>query len=248
MVGLPERVRRKGIEMAGFPNKFPGVCHVCGVQVAKFSGVCMKVDGAWQVQCAAPCEANPAAVAAAKMAAKAKPPQAKVLGDLGGILALFAKAKKHLKFPAIVFGVPVLGADGEWVREKDGKTGEMKLVWSDISVRVHLAGEKAKFPGSLTVVDADKDRDCWFGRVLLDGLFQQSKMATPAIAKRLGEFAADPAKVAGEDGRLHGRCCFCRLPLTDERSTAVGYGPVCADHFELPWGEKPAPFFQAEAA
>ena len=25
--------------------------------------------------------------------------------------------------------------------------------------------------------------------------------------------------------------------LSDDRSTAVGYGPICADHFGLPWGE-----------
>jgi len=33
-----------------------------------------------------------------------------------------------------------------------------------------------------------------------------------------------------------GNCCFCRRELTDKRSTEVGYGPICADHFSLPWG------------
>jgi len=26
--------------------------------------------------------------------------------------------------------------------------------------------------------------------------------------------------------------------LDDERSVSVGYGPVCAGHYGLPWGEK----------
>jgi hypothetical protein len=34
-------------------------------------------------------------------------------------------------------------------------------------------------------------------------------------------------------------CMFCLRPLTDEedgRSVAVGYGPVCAEKYNLPWG------------
>jgi hypothetical protein len=30
---------------------------------------------------------------------------------------------------------------------------------------------------------------------------------------------------------------FCRLTLTDARSTAVGYGQTCAGHWGMPWGE-----------
>ena len=37
-------------------------------------------------------------------------------------------------------------------------------------------------------------------------------------------------------GHAHDRCVFCSLGLTDERSVAVGYGPVCAGNYGLPWG------------
>ena len=37
-------------------------------------------------------------------------------------------------------------------------------------------------------------------------------------------------------------CCFCNRALEDERSTAVGYGPICAGHFGLAWGNRPAEF------
>ena len=30
--------------------------------------------------------------------------------------------------------------------------------------------------------------------------------------------------------------------MKDERSTAVGYGAICADHYGLPWGSKPVEF------
>jgi hypothetical protein len=51
----------------------------------------------------------------------------------------------------------------------------------------------------------------------------------------LTRLAADPAKVASELGHLTGHCIFCETPLNDPRSTAVGYGPICAKKFHLPW-------------
>lgn len=63
-----------------------------------------------------------------------------------------------------------------------------------------------------------------------------------AVLARLREFAARPAEVATEHGRLTGRCCFCRNKLPAEESTAAGYGRICADHFGLPWGDRPAEF------
>jgi Family of unknown function (DUF6011) len=143
---------------------------------------------------------------------------AKNVGDLSGILALFERAKQHLKFPAIVLGVPALSPD--------------------FAIRINVAGPRAKVPGSLTVLDADKSDDGreWFGRVLLDGTYHAKAGTSPAIADRLCEFAADPIKVAGDHGRLTGRCCFCNIRLSDPRSTIVGYGRICADHFGLPWG------------
>lgn len=47
--------------------------------------------------------------------------------------------------------------------------------------------------------------------------------------------AERPAETAAAYGRLNGRCCFCNRGLADERSTAVGYGPVCAGRWGLPW-------------
>lgn len=48
------------------------------------------------------------------------------------------------------------------------------------------------------------------------------------------------AETAGLFGDLYSRCVFCSRKLTDDRSIAVGYGPDCAEHQGLPWGEKAA--------
>jgi hypothetical protein len=74
-------------------------------------------------------------------------------------------------------------------------------------------------------------------------LTKTGKQYATEIENLLVEFAKDPVTVARNYGKLMGSCCFCSLPLNTEESLHAGYGPVCAEHFHLPWGEKvnPAP-------
>jgi len=52
----------------------------------------------------------------------------------------------------------------------------------------------------------------------------------------LAVFAAmKAAKVAADYGRWTNKCCFCSQGLKDGRSVALGYGPVCAKRWDLPW-------------
>jgi len=142
---------------------------------------------------------------------------AETVGDLSRIVARFDRARQHLRMPAIAL---------------DG-------------FRVNIAGDRAREPGSLTITSVDRGYDgrrAWLGRVTLAGTFEPGRGAPADLGARLRAFAADPAGVAAEFGRLHGKCCFCRRALTDERSTAVGYGPDCAENFGLVWGSRvPAP-------
>ena len=210
-----------------FPNRFPGLCHRCSVSVPAYGGMCEKFDGAWRVRCAVPCESKP----------KEPLPQS-VVGDLGGIMALFDKAATHLKRPAIELGVPGFPMDR--------------------AIRVHVATDRAKFPGSLTLLTAanfDTGREFperkWLGRLHVGGTLEMGRNLTAepdyaaAVESRLKAFAADPSKVGAADGLLTGRCCFCRKALTAEKSTAVGYGKKCASNFGLAWGAKPAEFAAA---
>jgi Family of unknown function (DUF6011) len=150
-----------------------------------------------------------------KIAPRTEPArQTAVIGDLSRILAMFDRARAHLRFPAIVL---------------DG-------------IRISVAGERAREPGSLTITSsvATEGRRTWFGRVTRAGVYEAGRDAPVNVGPQLRAFAADPVTVAAEHGRLHGRCCFCNHPLRDERSTSVGYGPDCADHYGLPWGARAA--------
>ena len=138
------------------------------------------------------------------------------IGDLSALNALFDKAREGLKNPAFIFD-----ADG---------TG----------IRVSVAGPTSKVPGSLNVTTKGSfENRTWFGRILKDGQFEASPRANiPAgLIESLKAFATDPAGQAALYGQKFGHCCFCARELTDGRSIHVGYGPVCADKWGLPWGE-----------
>ena len=134
--------------------------------------------------------------------------------EVSNVLAMFDKAAKHLKFPNIIINDP--------------EAGEIKL---------YRAGPLAKFPGSITVLG--RKSKIWYGRIKLDGAYEASGKAPQTLVDTITAFAKDPITVAAKYGKVTGVCCFCNKKLADEKSTHVGYGPVCAKKWALPWGAKP---------
>ena len=155
------------------------------------------------------------------------------VGEMSQLLALFDRAAQHLRFPGVV----------------------LKVHDTEYTIRVKRAGAQSSAPGTLNVTDENimvtgryGRSGKWYGRVHRNGDFEMANDTPLIIATRLKDLAADPVRVASEHGRLTGRCCFCNKALDDERSTAVGYGRVCAGHYGLPWGDRPAAFAAAPAA
>jgi hypothetical protein len=140
--------------------------------------------------------------------------------DVRPLLALFARAKAAgLRFPKIR------------LRQSDGSP----LVLS-------MAGERSQAPGSLTATDGARYPDNrYYGRISPDGTYTAGRDASPASLATLRELATDPAGRAAIHGHASGSCCFCNRALDDSRSVAVGYGPICAGKYGLPWGEVSAP-------
>jgi len=144
-------------------------------------------------------------------------PKPKVVLDFAAIITLFNTAATHLKFPKIRLQL---------------KNGDR--------VVLSRAGMRAKQPGTINVTNGGKfgePDNKWYGRINLNGVFQSSNDCTEEIQELLMTFSRDPEGVATSHGRLTGNCCFCGRSLTDERSTDVGYGPTCASHFGLNWGD-----------
>jgi hypothetical protein len=136
--------------------------------------------------------------------------------DLSGITALFAKAATALKKPAVILSTP-----------------------EGVKVKVAFAGSSSKFVGNL-MVSGPVFGGAYYGRVTPAGEFFAGRDKNPGVVTLLKDFAANPAKVAAEYGHNTGCCCFCSRGLDDDRSVSVGYGPICAKRYGLPWGATPA--------
>lgn len=136
---------------------------------------------------------------------------------LSGIVGLFDTAAKHLKYPKLAFAAEVAGG---------------KVVLS-------RAGQRSQHPGAINVTNGagfNHPSNKWFGRISRDGSWAPSSVCEARVTGLLKEIDADPAAAARINGREFGACCFCRQELTDKRSLDVGYGPICAGNWNLPWG------------
>lgn len=136
------------------------------------------------------------------------------LGSIKGIVDLFDKVRQHVQRPKI----------------------RLSLLGTPLALQ--LAGSQSKHPGTINVTDGGRfGNNVWYGRIDLEGKMETSRNCTEKVLKILRLFAKFPAELAALHGRLNGKCCFCGIRLTDERSTEVGYGEICADHYGLPWGD-----------
>lgn len=139
--------------------------------------------------------------------------------NLKAIVEFLGEAGRKLKWPKFHFIV-----DGEELVLRLAGSGVHKGAVSLVS-RERVWNER---------FNADTPR--WYGRIAVDGTFTRSSQTTLGMEAALATISIDPQGAAIEYAKLTGACSFCGRTLTDERSTEVGYGPVCADKYGLAWG------------
>ena len=140
-----------------------------------------------------------------------RPARESVVIDTTKIEAAFAMANKKLRHPRFI------------IRE------------GDTPVKIAMAGNNSRYRGSITVASPEFGEG-WYGSIR-EGKFYPAKTCPPAIVQLVQKFADDPARIASAYGRKFGTCCFCQRELSTDESLVAGYGPVCAQHYGLPWGE-----------
>lgn len=123
-------------------------------------------------------------------------------------------------------------------------SGNLKRPRIDVDVEgihfvLQVASERSKNPGAIYVKSASRRGGVptYLGKII-DGTFHPAFEYDhlPEVKAAFDALNADPVNVIAQGGLKSGRCCYCRLQLTDERSLAAGYGPVCAKNWNLPWG------------
>jgi len=89
-------------------------------------------------------------------------------------------------------------------------------------------------------VAKSKIRRSPLGYISPSGNYHHSRNTSQSFVDEMRDFATDPIAKLAEMGKIAGKCTFCRRGLHDHRSTAHGYGPVCAKNYRLPWNNQTA--------
>lgn len=140
------------------------------------------------------------------------------------IFDLFDKAAKSLQYPRLRYPI-----------DKNNK-----IVFA-------LAGNKAQFPGTLNITDGGPfGNNIWYGRVKKDyekkvlHIDWNPKIAVDKDFKEIVRAViSNPVGICSITGQKYSYCCFCGTEITTKESLAVGYGPICAEKWGLPWGQIP---------
>lgn len=118
---------------------------------------------------------------------------------------------------------------------------KIRLQRGEWKIRVYPAPSSSRNAGSYYVKASSGTRTgIYCGRIDPSGAFMPTDDCPLDVSMALREFNDNPLRVATAYGHATSHCCFCGRPLTDARSVAMGYGPVCAERFGLEWGEQRA--------
>jgi hypothetical protein len=105
-------------------------------------------------------------------------------------------------------------------------------------VTLTRSGARSKREGTIQITDGRPyGENTWYGRIERDGSVSIHRQNwTEAIHELLAAIEVDLAAVTSASGIATGECSFCTAELTTSESLTVGYGPVCAKKYGLPWG------------
>jgi hypothetical protein len=133
----------------------------------------------------------------------------------------------------------------------DGSSIAVRL--SDMDIENGTEWARRQPAGTRNVSLLTQGADGWTGSgfVTPDGI-PQGKARTGSVNQALEILAKanDTLQYGVAFARIGNQCYICGRNLDTAESIDAGYGPVCADKYGLPWGQKntPAPVEEARAA
>lgn len=151
-----------------------------------------------------------------------------LLGNFKAILVMFRIAGENMKF-----------ARDRTDRSYSGPPKPKIRLLTDDNIFIQLTFNPEQ-PSLVSVY-----RDGWqgSGKRRFAGWIKEDKVIpfnsdrmTESMMLTINDLSRDPKAVALAMSKRIGACMYCGSRLTDEPSKAVGYGPVCAETYSLPWG------------
>lgn len=204
--------------------------HSLHQQLLKFGGLTVRqwtaliaASSKWPLPEESRVPKRPATTAPAK-------PQAARPADFDGtaIMELFNTAKQHLHYPRITLtgieGIPY---------------GKLML---------YLSVKSPQYANCVLITNAARDLDKRIyavintkgkGYINTASMQTLSKEDAEAVCMQILLIAENPVNYSKVTGQKYGHCCFCGLELTNASSVHHGYGPICAEKWGLPWGDRP---------
>jgi hypothetical protein len=167
--------------------------------------------------------------------------QGRAVGGIGSEPSLVGLAGDHGATAQAPNGAPAQGAQvpidvpakGAPAQAYEAKRGDVHFI-DGIYYRIHIA-QKSGYPYAARAIITANARWAADGSLLEPGTIQWQYER--GLIRRLREDTLTTAAQAAAFGKLVGRCCFCSHAIDTPESTAVGYGPVCATKYDLPWGD-----------
>jgi hypothetical protein len=141
------------------------------------------------------------------------------------VVALFDKAAEELKYPHVTY----------WI-------GAKEVVAEVDSVRLWRTGAKSRYGvGHIAAAwrkDASTDPVYLFIIYRDTGVVEYTSFVTakPELVLLLNRLITNFSEELKISGKRMLTCCYCGKELTAGASLEVGYGPVCASKWGLPWG------------
>ncbi len=146
---------------------------------------------------------------------------------------------------------PMLAQLMRTARDAGLRNPQLRLSTADgYQLKIKWAGARSRNPGSIYVLERGAVHDplnpgfgssgAYFGKLdgetgEVDAKLQQHD----GVLETLQAFEDNPTGEALRQAGVIGACCFCGRTLTTDESNAVGYGPICAEGWGLPWGKVP---------
>lgn len=108
---------------------------------------------------------------------------------------------------------------------------------------IKLMGDRSKNAGCLAITNGvsgwrDRPNSEFYGYVGVTGHWKPTYNTPEYIKSAMEALAPNPTAWVAAFGQRVSYCVFCATQITTTESLAVGYGPVCAERFSLPWGTK----------